>query len=530
MFREFVDWNTSGLFPPLVKAFLEKSTIPDSFHAGGPHLESIQAKLDFRKQQFPVESRKVLTKVLVEQYLNSGITPENKLKENIEKLNLTNSFTVCSGHQPVLGGGPVFCFYKAVQTILLARHLSEHFPDSNFLPVFWMAAEDHDEVELNHFYYRGRKVDGAPATIKIPFGRREFNLQGFLNQSFPELDALGLERLHKLKTTLEGSENNAAAFRRLLHLLLGAHGLIVLDGDHAELKKSFIPVFVQELEHRESRNLVDKKTIELENLGFDSSLKPRDINFFYMGREGRMGLLPEADGKVKAGSKTGDLEFWVSAIKNIPENFSPNVVLRPVYQESVLPNLAYIGGGGEISYWLQLKDVFNSFGTSFPVLVPRNSVTILNRASDEIIKSLNLNFPALAMDKANALKPPPTDGPDFFAGPFLGVRHIFDNLAKEVSASVDPTLGPSILAAGKRMEEELEKLKKKTERSWKERHGNLERKSNKVGEFLFPKGNLQERMLGVLELYLDGKTEFVFRDLEDHFQPFNPGHFFISED
>jgi uncharacterized protein YllA (UPF0747 family) len=269
--------------------------------------------------------------------------------------------------------------------------------------------------------------------------------------------------------------------------LFGAEGLIVIDGDCKAFKSLFSNVIREDIHENVSKKIVDKTNSSLENLGYKVQVYCREVNFFYLADGLRSRIERSGD---QFNVVDTDLSFSTEQIKqlisNEPEKFSPNVILRPVYQEYVLPNLAYVGGPAEVIYWLQLKEVFQHFQTTFPMLMPRNF--------------------GMVMDAETARK---------FAKTGLEIAEIFED------DPVVPVLSRIAVdgAEGKRAINSLEKIERKIFRAEKRLHGDKLRQIEAVKDILFPNGSLQERTENFLNFY-QRDPEFI-KHLLLTFDPFD---------
>lgn len=360
--------------PALIKDFLLKK-IP-GFEDDIFNIKTIEKRILQKEKSFSINQRQVLYNELVIQHSNSYIS--EKQKQNLHALKIEDSYTVTTGHQLNLFSGPVFFIYKILQTIKLADDLNEKFPSRKIIPVFWMASEDHDFEEINHFktehhYYETKaKSGGAVGKIKV---EDQFFISQF-EADFKDT-IFGTELILLLKKAYEKGNTLAEATRILVQELFADYGLLILDGDNVSLKNEIKNVFKEELINQKLFDSTQEIVRQLSDSYGKVQVNPREINLFYLSKtrnriEFRSGLYKIVD---------TDISFSLNEIlvelENHPEKFSPNALMRPVYQETILPNLAYIGGNAEIMYWLELKNYFAEINLEFPVLIPRNSVLFI---------------------------------------------------------------------------------------------------------------------------------------------------------
>jgi bacillithiol biosynthesis cysteine-adding enzyme BshC len=312
------------------------------------------------------------------------------------------------------------------------------------------------------------------------------------------------------------------AVRYYVNDLFGGEGLIVLDADSRELKSLFRHVMEKDILHQSYKMIVENTNTGLAELGYKTQVFCRDINFFYLdkGVRGRIEKLNDAF-KVVDSSLSFSPEALKNLIQNEPEKLSPNVILRPLYQETILPNLAYVGGPAEVIYWLQLKQMFDHVGTPFPILMPRNFGMVVDHEISRKFSKTGLALKDLFEEK------------NYLFNHWLlkhSVRNltvgeerteiskIFDQL-RERASSLDKTLAPFVAAESKRTLNSLEKIERNMIRAEKRVHSDKFRQIEHVKDALFPGGGLQERSDNFLNFYLQD-PHFVEK-LLDNFDPFD---------
>jgi uncharacterized protein YllA (UPF0747 family) len=400
-----------------------------------------------------------------------------------------NTFTVTTGHQLNIYTGPLYVIYKLVSTINLARALQKAYPAQRFVPVYWMATEDHDFEEINHFFAFGTKYEWTTSQ-KGAVGR--FNLSDF--PRIPLRNEIFDKAYSEGKTLSE-------AVRIYMHALLGTEGLVCLDADDARLKSLFAPMMEADLNQQVHEPIVRATTEKLEALGYKTQVAARPVNIFRLTENDRIRL------------EKGDSVEMADA--------SPNVILRPLYQEVILPNLAYIGGPAEVAYWLQLKGIFDLHQIPFPILLPRNFAIVKTQKQAEKAERLGLSLADLFTDELTLRR-------SFVAGrtehqldtksEAQALQPILAELAERAKA-IDPTLEASVLAEQARWTKGLERLAKKMKRAEERNQGDEVRQVLALKEALFPAGEWQERHTNFLEFATD-HPEFI-PDLLQTFDPLN---------
>ncbi|MEO5976755.1 MAG: bacillithiol biosynthesis cysteine-adding enzyme BshC [Chryseolinea sp.] len=502
----------SHAFTPFFLDYIQEHDNLKPFYGRFPRPENFKAQIEEKEQSFPVENRKVLVDSLRKQY--EGLKLSSVLEDNISKLEQSKTFTVTTGHQLNIFTGPMFFVFKIVTVINTCKRLKEQYPDYNFVPVYWMASEDHDYEEIKYFKLYGKKYTWETEQ-KGAVGR--FNTKGLekLATEIPGENPI-------FKTAYTKQKTLAAAGRYYVNELFGSMGVVTIDADNGALKAEFKKVIREDIIDQVTKPIVDKTNNALEQLGYKPQVFCRDINFFHLDNNGRNRLEKEGEGYKVVDTdlifSKSDLE---SKIKNQPEQFSPNVILRPLYQEMILPNIAYVGGPAEVIYWLQLKEVFIHSKTPFPILMPRNFGMIVDHEVSRKFGKTGLALKDLFEEKnfifnhwvlANTSHNLRTTSEQKAAG------RIFEEL-KSRASTIDTTLSTFVAAAQKRNNTDLEKIEKKMMRAEKRLHTDRLRQIEAVKDILFPNGSLQERTDSFLNFY-HKDPEFIER-LAKLFDPFD---------
>lgn len=362
--------------PKLIKDFLDKKL--EDFNQDIFEFGRVSQKVNEKKSSFTTEKRTILKEALQRQLSLFHLT--EKQKNHLDKLSDENTFTVTTGHQLNLFTGPAYFMYKIVQTIKLADELNEKFNENHFVPVFWMATEDHDFEEINHFYTENGFYEiSAPSGTAV--GRINIQEDQFIDSFEEEFKdtAFGKELIELIKNAYQIGNSLTQATSTLVQHLFSEYGLLMIDGDDSVLKKQMQPVFRKELldEHvfQSTKNTVDFLKKQYGKV----QVNPREINLFYLSEtRNRIEKSDSTYSVVDTNIRFSEEEI-LNELENHPERFSPNALLRPVYQESVLPNIAYIGGNAEVMYWLELKEYFRDIHLPYPFIIPRNSLLFVKR-------------------------------------------------------------------------------------------------------------------------------------------------------
>ena len=395
--------------------------------------------------------------------------------------------------------------YKIVSTINLADQLNEAYPDHHFVPVYWMATEDHDFEEINYFKLNGKKYQwhsdqkGAVGDFDLDESFREFFKE--VSSFVPEL----------FKDAYLGSKKLSEAARKYVHGLFGEKGLLILDGNTPDLKKIFTPVIREDLMEHLPNSLAEQQTQKLEDLGYKSQIFPREINFFYMV-SGIRERIEKSNHTYKV--LNTDISFTATELLEVldehPERFSPNVVLRPLYQEMILPNLAYLGGPAEVAYWFQLKTVFDHFGVQFPAVMPRNFALVMDKLAMRKMSQLDLEDTALfqsVLDWKRGLVDKHASMDVSLEKEKEALSEIFEKTGLQASV-LEKSLGNAFEAAKVRSLKILDQLSKKIRKAEERRLDVQVKRREDLQEYMYPGGGPQERVENFMRFYLEN-GEFI---------------------
>ena len=526
MKARYIDYHQTKRFSHTLLAYLDRDPLLADLVSDWPDLEAFGRQISLKSDQFSTAQRELLVQVLLKHYAripNFDHEAHQPVRDNIQALGQENTFTVTTGHQLNIFTGPFYFIFKIVSAIRLAQDLKTAYPDKHFVPVYWMATEDHDFAEINHTWIHGKKISwDVPA--RSATGRMETASMQEVLKTYQGL--LGLsEHAEDLWRQVEAAYTDQAhlgdATRQLVHSLFARYGLVIVDADDAALKASFSDVIREDITQGHSHRAIAATNTELESRGFAVQVTDRPINFFYLTDEFRERIVFE-NGRYEVLRREVSFseEELMEEIAAFPERFSPNVVMRPLYQERILPNLAYIGGGAEIVYWLQLKGVFDHYQVPFPLLMPRNSAMVTPPGLADKLLRLNLDFPQLFLS-AEELKKEyvlhHTDHRLDLKDEWNELSAIFEKL-KLRAYKIDPTLGPSTEAVRARLKHALDRLEKKLLKADKKNHRDALEQIDRMKEKLFPNGGLQERSENFTVFYVKHGPA-LFDELIRHFHP-----------
>lgn len=519
--NDCITYQNSGYFSRLIVDYLDQKAELKSLYNRFPTLENFKLQIEEKSKNFPIENREILAKALLNQYQKFEISEATS--KNIELLKKSNTYTITTGHQLNLFTGPLYFLYKIISVINLTKELMNTHPENNFVPIYWMATEDHDFDEINYFNFKGKKIQWKKES-NGPVGRlNNSGLEEVFEQFSNELgignNANYLRELFK-KSYLE-HENLADATRYLANELFKNEGVVIIDGDDSELKKLFIPFAKNELIHQTSFKKVNETLPLLKE--YNVQVNPREINLFYIQDNLRERIVFE-NGNYKINNTLlsfSESEILTELEKN-PENFSPNVILRPLYQEIILPNLCYIGGGGELAYWLELKSNFEANTITFPILLLRNSVLVTTKKQVEKMERLNLNW-ADVFQNQQILINEKTKAISEFTIDLSEQKEFLKNQFKalhEIANKTDKSFLGAVKAQEVKQLKGLDTLEKKLLKAEKRIHKERLDRIIQLQNELFPNQTLQERKSNFADFYDEvNKFEAFFLLLNSHLQP-----------
>ncbi|MEM1042129.1 MAG: bacillithiol biosynthesis cysteine-adding enzyme BshC [Bacteroidota bacterium] len=514
--------------PPAARrlAFDRLGGFPDLFRryaAGDPEALRFFAR-DFRDGAARAEAareaaalgrdRDTLADVLAEQNEAWG-NLDDAVRANLDALRDPASATVVTGQQLGLFGGPLYTVYKAATAVRLARQMRGETGDP-VVPVFWMAGEDHDFDEVRSILVLGGndpvRIGLPPSESRLPVGRRVLGDE--VAEAVDALEAALRETeftpalMQAVRAAYRPGASMRDAFAGLMQHLFAGSGLVLISSDDARLKRLAAPVFRQEIErHAETLARLEAASADLEAAGFHRQVTPLPVNLFLLEDEGRFTLDPRGDGAAETFAlrgldRTYAKDDLLALLDAEPERFSPNVVLRPIVEDRLLPTAAYVAGPGETSYYAQLGGVYEAFGVPMPVVYPRASVTLVEGKVQKILDRYRLTVADLSEDLDVLHRRLVLDLSEHDVEGAFGeaARHVHEavNLLKPVVAGIDPTLGKSAEATRASLQKDLDSLKARAVRAEKRNHDAVRGQLEKAVAGLYPTGTLQERILSAL--------------------------------
>lgn len=514
MLSDCITFQNSGYFSKIIVDYLNQSENIRPFYHRFPTLDNFELQIKDKKS-FSLEHRKVLVDSLLEQYKH--LTASELTTHHIHSLKSPSTFTITTGHQLNLFTGHLYFLYKIVSVINLCKELKLRYPSHNFVPVFWMATEDHDFEEINHFYLHGKKISwNRDASGAVG----ELSTEG-LDEVFEVFkDEIGSSKnAEYLKSLFENAylkhSNLTDATRYLVNELFSEYGLVIIDGNDKALKGLFAPFVKNELLNQTS---FERVSDTIQNFDYPVQVNPREINLFYLDNNLRERIIKEEDTYIVNNT---DLRFTeaeiLSLVDSHPEKFSPNVIMRPLYQEVILPNLCYTGGGGELAYWLELKSFFEAVNVPFPILLLRNSVLLVTEKQNRKREKLKLSFSDLFEKQTHLINRKAQEFSETkidFSLLKQQLEHQFE-LLRQAVLQTDKSFAGAVSAQERKQIKGLENLEKRLLKANKKYFSEQLEQIASVQDQLFPNQTLQERVGNFSEFYESYGQSLIHRLFEE---------------
>lgn len=505
------DLNTLGLLSQIVSDYVGLS-LPERLLGSGTNPQEVTLEHFAHKQSFPFEQRELLVDCLSKDYdfIPPDEREDSKVWQNIQSLLSPATFTVTTGQQIHIFLGPMYVPHKVFSMLKTVHNLNGKYHDKNIIPVFWMATEDHDLAEINHVTLWNKTFTwNAPEGGMVGELACE-SLASLVDEMIDSfrLDDAKLELLEVFKTHYTHSLTLAEATRKILHHFFGAYGVVVLDANKAQFKQSFAPVMTKELQDGFVYEAIQSQNNLLKEEGYERQITPKDTSLFFVDEEGNRQRIDRVSATDFVLYPSGTR--WLKAdllefLKSNPEKFSPNVAMRPLFQETILPNLAYVGGAGEIAYWLQLPRVFENANITFPALLLRDTQVFIKQKTWNQWEGLGLDYELLLatenlfQEKINSL----------FIGGEKRLMHEqeFEKVLQVVTDytfELDPSQVKPLKQITKQWRNQLKIHFDSLQEKAKEKEAHNIQKLTKLREQVYLNGTFQERKMPFLAYILDG--------------------------
>lgn len=496
---ERIAYADTGRFAAPVIDHLNNDPFIREFLQLPPELDGLKRAAEER--HFSEEHRAVLCAALEHQHERLDL--HMAVRANLDKLKRPDCLTVTTGHQLCLFTGPLYVPYKILNAVRLAREAEKEL-NRPVVPVFWMATEDHDAAEIDHATINGRTVKWKGASGGA-VGRMHLN--GIHEAVEEAVKALGPGEhaawvAGKLRAAYAEGRTLTEATRQFVHDLFGHMGLVVIDGDDPALKHLFAPVIEQEVLNNIAQRTVAYADERIKER-YTVQAHAREINVFHLRPGHRSRIVADGDRfQVLDGGPRWTMDELLNEVRRVPQDFSPNVLLRPVYQEVVLPNIAYIGGGGELAYWVQLRWLFQGLQVPMPVLFLRTSAATLSAKHLHQWQEMGLCIADLfaPLDPLKAAVAKRSAGFRTELNAERGeLERLYAALLAEATKS-DASLRGAVEARRTQALRGVERLEKAMVRAAKRDQDVLMRRIDSIHEAVFPGGGLQERRDNILPL------------------------------
>lgn len=515
------------------KNFRDKDEFPKHFH-------------QISKSNY--HQREKIAEIILNQYKNR--TPSEKTLKNIEQIKTDNSLMIITGQQLGILGGPFYTFYKIITAIKLASFLNQKYDEYNFIPIFWLEGDDHDFTEISSIKIFDNENNLTQITYNdnLPTDENRGNIGKLLineniNQFFEELaknfrDSEFKEKnLDFLKSIYKSDRSFSLAFSELMFHFFDKEGLILFDPQDKNVKDLLKPIFSNEIKNfRKHTEKLIEVSAELEDM-YHAQVKVRPINLFMNYENGRYLIEPLEPTNLSSQEKIeekSDKQFrlkgkrvkfsedeLMNQINNFPENFSPNVLLRPICQDYLFPTSFYIGGPSEVSYFAQVMPLYELFNVNSPIIYPRSSATLIEKNIQTIIERYNINLLDCFISKEKVTENILNNISS------INIEEVFDKVSKNIFDSnellnkyivkIDQTLSGAVERNFNKIKNHIEELKQKTFEAEKRKNETVIRQLNKIFNTIFPNNNLQEREINYF--YFANKygldfIDFIFKKLE----------------
>jgi bacillithiol biosynthesis cysteine-adding enzyme BshC len=469
--------------------------------------------------------REQLASILKEQNLSLGCGSQTV--ENIKKFVQDKACAVVTGQQVGLFSGPLYTIYKALTAIKLAESLNQT-SQRCFVPVFWLASDDHDFEEINHTPLLDKenqieviKYKAHSSNLKTPVSN--ILLSSEISDCIEQLSNLTRdsefkpEILSHLSTAYQPGKSFVEAFAQWMTRLFKSYGLIFIDAAHPDLKELGKDVFYTEIAQNSPSTqhaLETSQKLTQKNYSTQIQLHEGILNLFLMEKERDTIQIRENDFCIKGKPQTFKKDELLQLLEKHPYKFSPNALLRPLYQDALLPTVAYVGGLSEVAYFAQIKGVYQSFNLPMPIIYPRKSLTLIEKNVDKALKTYGLKVQDIwqnADAKINELMKDKL--PDSLDNAFkTTASHLENDLTdiKKETLAFEPTLEKSVDQTIGKIHHQMSLLEKKILKASKKQNTILTKRVHLAKNSLYPNQHLQERVFNITPFLI--KYGFAFLD------------------
>lgn len=501
----------------------QKKPVKDFFHY------DITDQDVFKKRYKDVQARTFEREKLadcIEAYMEK-FSPTEEVKKSLAKLRQPESVVVIGGQQAGLLTGPLYTVHKLISIIHLARE-QEQALQVPVVPVFWIAGEDHDYLEVNHVFVEKDRSIHKLSYAEGPIDKRmvsdvEFDkvhMKKWVKKVFEHFGETEYTNklLHMMDNTIDQSKTFVDFFVKVILDLFSKYGVLLIDSADKQLRRLEVPFFKQIIEQSSSiTNLVLQQQQNIGSFDFSNTIDigKNAVNLFYYDGKERILLdyFPEQDIYIGKNNKVQFTKMeLLTELENHPEHFSNNVVTRPMMEEWLFPTLAFIGGPGEIAYWAELKLAFEHMGFDMPPVIARLNLTILERsiAADmeemqlDVVQTIRDGVEEGRTDYWNSVKDETLDGLVSEARDWLKKQYsqILSNSDKGIEPLIEKNLSIHM--------RQLEFLQRKINLNIEQKHDNVLEVYNRIERSLRPNNSPQERIWNIF--YFINKYGIAFID------------------
>lgn len=477
----------------------------------------------------------------------SSLELSDEQTSNLELLLNNNTFVIATGQQVGFLGGPLYTLLKAFDTIILANKLKQIHTENNFIPVFWLENNDHDSAEASTgviltkegttTHFACTQLDFLQDRISVSekvFDNVIDKVIGEIIEKLPPSEYY--DEIKQLITSIYYNGNLwDNAFLDVIQWLLGSYGILFLKASVARKAGLFKRIIQREIRSiGESSRIINEANKVIESNGYHIQAKSSTINLFYhFGKFREKVKISDNNNQVEIKNKVMTKEELEKLSESAPEGFSPNVLLRPIIQDSILPVVAYIAGPSEIGYLLQTKELYQYYGIQMPAVIARHSTTILDSKTIKHLKSDKLVNIADLYNNYHDIENKYSDLR--LNHPFYSVfRHSEECIAAEQAkiieqvANIDKSLVASAEAHFHKIKENLSSLEKRVSSSIKKSDQTFHNRLERTWNLIYPGTTLQERSISIIGiLALIGK-ENLLKSLTELADQSNEQHIFID--
>jgi len=473
----------------------------------------------------PREAAAYISSILIEQY--SSVDSSELTKKNIKLLSDSKTMAIVTGQQLGIIGGPLYTFYKIITAIKLSRYLSERYDDYNFVPVFWLEGDDHDFNEVRSIKLPdesnkmqtisyGEAIDEEDVRQSVGLLQFDDSIIEFINNLSKHLRETEFTKdiIDQIHTFYQPGKTFKDSFFELVHSLFDHYGLVILNPLDDRVKQLLKPVFKKEIiDFREHTEKLVYVSATLEEI-YHAQVKVKPVNLFLRVEDGRYSIEPTDDGfKLKRKRKSFTQDELLDILENEPQRFSPNVLLRPICQDYLLPTSFYVGGPSEVSYFAQILPLYEFYNLTPPVIYPRSSATLVEKNIGSILDKHSIEVADIFIDTENVKRKilntiSENSIDDVFNNITNQIELSFDQL-KEKLFDLDKTVADSSNRYRDKIINSINELKSKAEKAHQKKHEVTLRQIDRAAGNLFPNNNLQEREFNFTYFVNKYSNEFI---------------------